>query len=296
MKRFLISSLTVLIAFSSFAQDYRGDEKVGIKISVSAVQEKYFVGPYAKYAQKYLGVEARQASFSSTWIESVKMAAAVASPDDEYVFNFGEHIGDKADFTSVPLLKAAVGQKSIEAAASAAADQLMNIRQKRYQILTGDTDMSLSGESLKLTLEEFSRQETELLKLFLGYTVTKPLEGEFVVTPTKDSDSNVYVAFRISENGLLPPNYLEGRMVTLEVSPINQPDTEPVTSLDESSRKKPKAPKNMKWEAKSEFIPADCVLRLRDGATVVLQGEAYIPQLGYTRTYEELVPVPVVSK
>lgn len=296
MKRFLISALMALTAFSSFGQDCGGDGKVFIKISVSAVQEKYFVGPYAKYAQKYLGVEARQSSVSSTWIESVKMAAAVASPGDEFVFNFGEYISDRPDFTSVPLLKAAVGQKSIEAAASAAADQLMNIRQKRYQILTGDTDMSLSGESLKLTLEEFSRHENELLKLFLGYKLTQQLEGEFVVTPSADNESNLYVAFRISENGLLPANHLEGRMVTLEVQPLNLPASEPVVSEDEKPKKKHKAPKNMKWETKSEFIPAECVLRLRDGATVVLQGEAVVPQLGYTRTYEELVPVPVASK
>ena len=40
-KVFVTSVLTVLMAVSGFAQDYKGDEKVGIKISVSAVQEKY---------------------------------------------------------------------------------------------------------------------------------------------------------------------------------------------------------------------------------------------------------------
>ncbi|MGN0191797.1 MAG: DUF4831 family protein [Candidatus Cryptobacteroides sp.] len=296
MKRLFLSALTVLIAVSGFAQDFKGDEKVNIKITVSAVREKYYVGPYAKYAQKYLGVEARQTSSSATRIESVRMTSSVSGTGDGYVFNFGEHIPDKPDYTSVPLLKAAVGQKNVETAASAAAEQLMNIRQKRYQILTGDTDMSLSGESLKLTLDEFSRQENELLRLFLGYTVTSPIEGEFVVTPSADNQTGIYVAFRISENGLLPANHLEGRMVTLEVVPVNLPEPADETAADASPKKKPKAPKNMKWETKSEFIPADCTVRLRDGATVVLQGRVSVPQLGYTRTYEELVPLPVVPK
>lgn len=292
-KVFVTSVLTVLMAVSGFAQDYKGDEKVGIKISVSAVQEKYFVGPYAKYAQKYLGVEARQTSSSSTWIESVKMTGEISGANGDYVFNFASPVSDKPDFSSVPLLKSAVGHKSVETAAAAAADQIMDIRQKRYQILTGDTDMSLSGESLRLTLEEFSRQEDELLKLFLGYSLAQPIEGEFVVIPVKDNDTGIYVAFRISESGILPAGHLEGRMVTLEVVPQNvpEPESQPVDGAD--VKKKPKAPKNMKWETISELVPADCVVRLRDGATVVLQGEFTIPQLGYTRTREELVPLPV---
>ena len=295
MKRLIVSFFAALMAVTVFAGDYEPGDKVFIKISVDAVQEKFFVGPYAKYAQKYLGVEARQTSSASTWIESVRMEAVLSGQDDEFVFNFGLRMQETPDFTTVPLLKAAVGQKNMETAASAAADQLMNIRQKRYQILTGDTDMSLSGESLKLTLDEFRREEDELLKLFLGYTVSNPVKGEFILVPSKADESSVYVAFRISENGLLPANHLEGRMVTLEVTPLNLP--EPAEAAEEDAHlKKKKAPKNMKWETKSEFIPADCKLRLRDGATIILQGDVVLPQLGYIRTYEELVPVPVPAK
>ena len=295
MKRLIVSFFAAFMAVTVFAGDYEPGDKVFIKISVDAVQEKFFVGPYAKYAQKYLGVEARQTSSASTWIESVRMEAVLSGQDDEFVFNFGSHMQEIPDFTTVPLLKAAVGQKNMETAASAAADQLMNIRQKRYQILTGDTDMSLSGESLKLTLDEFSREEDELLKLFLGYTVSNPVKGEFILIPSKANESSVYVAFRISENGLLPANHLEGRMVTLEVTPLNLP--EPAEAAEEDAHpKRKKAPKNMKWETKSEFIPADCKLRLRDGATIILQGDVVLPQLGYIRTYEELVPVPVPAK
>ena len=295
MKRLIVSFFAAFMAVTVFAGDYEPGDKVFIKISVDAVQEKFFVGPYAKYAQKYLGVEARQTSSASTWIESVRMEAVLSGQDDEFVFNFGSHMQEIPDFTTVPLLKAAVGQKNMETAASAAADQLMNIRQKRYQILTGDTDMSLSGESLKLTLDEFRREEDELLKLFLGYTVSNPVKGEFILVPSKADESSVYVAFRISENGLLPANHLEGRMVTLEVTPLNLPESAESAEEDAHLKKK-KAPKNMKWETKSEFIPADCKLRLRDGATIILQGDVVLPQLGYIRTYEELVPVPVPAK
>ena len=41
----------------------------GVSIQVEAVQEKFFAGPYAKYAEKYLGVKPRQKD-ESTWIDT----------------------------------------------------------------------------------------------------------------------------------------------------------------------------------------------------------------------------------
>ena len=92
MKRLIVSFFAAFMAVTVFAGDYEPGDKVFIKISVDAVQEKFFVGPYAKYAQKYLGVEARQTSSASTWIESVRMEAVLSGQDDEFVFNFGSHM------------------------------------------------------------------------------------------------------------------------------------------------------------------------------------------------------------
>lgn len=276
--------LFVLAALASLAAN--AQEPVVIKVKVNAVQERFYAGPYAKYAVKYLGVEAEQSSSASTSVTGVNIATEPASATSELTFDFGNPSKKKADFTAAPLLKANVGQRSIELSASRAADQIMEIRQKRHQILTGDTDLSLSGESLKLTLDEFSRAENELLKLFLGYTETNVIESEFAVLPKADEESHIYVAFRISENGLLPAEHLEGRMVTIELTPTNlpDPDAEPAAPA-----KKKKAPKGFHWESKTEFVPAVCSLKMRDGMNVLLQGNVVVPQLGYERVYDELV-------
>lgn len=276
--------LFVLAALASLAAN--AQEPVVIKVKVNAVQERFYAGPYAKYAVKYLGVEAEQSSSASTNVTGVNITTEPAAATSELTFDFGNPSKKKADFTAAPLLKANVGQRSIELSASRAADQIMEIRQKRHQILTGDTDMSLSGESLKLTLDEFSRAENELLKLFLGYTVTNEIESEFAVLPKADEESHIYVAFRISENGLLPAEHLEGRMVTIELTPTNlpDPDAEPAAPA-----KKKKAPKGFHWESKTEFVPAVCSLKMRDGMNVLLQGNVVVPQLGYERVYDELV-------
>ncbi len=285
-QNFYTMAAAVLMSFAFIGGiSASAQEPVVLKVRVHAVQECFHAGPYAKYAVKYLGVESGASSSVTTSVTSVSISAEPVSSDAGLGFDCGLPLKKTADFSSVPLLKGGVGQSSLEMAAARAADQIMDIRQKRYQILTGDTDLSLTGETLRLTLEEFAREESELLKLFVGYTVSNNLEAEFQVLPEAGEESHLHVAFRISDTGLLPAEHIEGRMVTLELIPRNLP------AQDETAAqtKKKKAPKGFRWETKAEFVPALCTLKLRDGVNVLLQGTAVVPQLGYERVYEELV-------
>ncbi len=286
MKRIVMLLLGATLCLGAAAQ-----APVSLKITVKAATERFYAGPYAKYSEKYLGLSAQQNSSVSTVITSVKILPVEQGSDAKALrFSLGEQGSVTADYSSVPLLRSSVGQRSIEMAAAKTADQILDIRGKRYQILTGDTDMSLSGESLALTLKEFDREEKELLKLFLGYTETLECSNTFYLTPTKDHEGNIYVAFRVGDNALLPAEHLEGRMVTLELTPTNLPDENQVP-VPTKKKKQKKAPKGMKWQTKTEFVPAECSLRLRDGVNVLLQGTVSIPQLGYSTTSDILVPV-----
>ena len=44
-----------------------------LTLEVEAVQEKFYAGPYAKYAEKYLGVAARQKDEASFRVVQIKM-------------------------------------------------------------------------------------------------------------------------------------------------------------------------------------------------------------------------------
>ena len=48
-----------------------------IVLEVEAVQEKFYVGPYAKYAEKYLGVKARQKDETTFQLTEIKMTPLV---------------------------------------------------------------------------------------------------------------------------------------------------------------------------------------------------------------------------
>ena len=61
-----------------------------MKLEVEARQETFHAGPYAKYAQKYLGVDARQQDATKFEVTSVKMTSAVeADPALRYTVNPG---------------------------------------------------------------------------------------------------------------------------------------------------------------------------------------------------------------
>ncbi len=48
-----------------------------VMLEVEAVQERFFAGPYAKYAEKYLGIDVRQKDESSVQLTEVKMTPLV---------------------------------------------------------------------------------------------------------------------------------------------------------------------------------------------------------------------------
>lgn len=85
MKRSLsiLASLMLLPAFGAGAQETLSGTvsyalpQTALVFEVEAVQEQFYAGPYAKFAQKYLGVEARTEDSSSYNIVSVRLKACV---------------------------------------------------------------------------------------------------------------------------------------------------------------------------------------------------------------------------
>ena len=83
--RFTLSALTILslnLMSVSAASDPEGYltyslPSTTIALEVEAVQEKFFAGPYAKYAEKYLGIKVRQENEASFQITSLTMVPLV---------------------------------------------------------------------------------------------------------------------------------------------------------------------------------------------------------------------------
>ena len=309
-----------------------------ISLSVEAVQENFHAGPYAKFAAKYLGIDARQTDEVKYHIEKVSMtpyleadlaarfqlsadgkaenskmlalssAGLVALENgtfgDERVWRFPA--ANRSDFSekgvnsnlrseSATLFSArkkstfdkvqqeVTLEKSLEQKAHEAAKMILNLRKNRIQIVTGDTDATYSGEAMGAAIAELTALEKEYLSLFIGYTEYKHQRANFDIIPQKSRETQMLIAFRLSDTeGLRPSTTETGRPVVMQIVP------DPIDEKTVADNSKAKAPKNA--QLIHYRIPATCTVNIMEGTRLLLQGRMPICQMGIETT------VPVVPE
>lgn len=306
-----------------------------ITLEVEAVQEKFYAGPYAKYAEKYLGIKARQQDETSYQLTAVRMTPYVEADQSrryalnvkkgeieatflklsaeglisfadgnfatESVWRFPTRTsGDFSDmgvtsnltsesttlYRSTKTDRVAVSQNMIvektpEKRAAETARMILGLREKRLQIVTGDTDATYSGEAMGAAIEEITRLEKEYMTLFIGYSEYQTQTMKFEVIPEADRESQMYIAFRLSDtSGLVPADNLSGKPIVMEIVPqeFAQPEVTPLES------------RNAKDVEAYYRIPAICTVKLIDSGNVLLQNRMPIYQLGK----ESSLPVNVI--
>lgn len=84
-RKILSSALILALAFQASAQEYLGTDPVGtvsyalpqtvIRLEVKAERESFYAGPYARYAQKYLGIDARQSDEVTCRVTDIRLSA-----------------------------------------------------------------------------------------------------------------------------------------------------------------------------------------------------------------------------
>lgn len=300
-------------------------------LDVEAEQESFFAGPYARYAEKYLGMKVRQkdeTTFRLTEIAltpyveadlSRRYALAVKknAPDVSFLKlsssglvsfadgNFGDgHIwrfpldmsGDFSDkgvssnlkseaatlyrnekkesaYSKVGVQQNMIVGKTLEQKAAEAAQMIVGLREHRLKIVTGDTDATYSGEAMAAAIDELTRLEQEYLSLFVGYSEYQTQSARFEVIPSAGRESQMYVAFRLSDTaGLVPADNLSGKPVVLEIVP--QEVSEPEVTVQT----------NAKTQTVKYMIPAICTVKVKQGTDLLMQSRVPVYQLGVVST------------
>lgn len=312
-----------------------------ITLEVEAVQEKFYAGPYARFAEKYLGIKARQKDETTFSLTQIRMLPVLeADQGRRYSVNVkkGQMDGTflklaaggfvsfsdatsgegalwrfatdgKGDFTDkgissnltsesatlyrsdrkesaydkVSVQQSMLVEKPLEQRAAETAQMILKLRRQRLQIVTGDTDATYSGEAMGAAIDEITRLEKEYMTLFAGYSDFQTQEMRFEVIPEAGRESQIYVAFRISDTaGLVPADNLSGKPVVMEIIPqgISSPA---IADADLKNRK----------EALVYYrIPSMCTVKLLDGVNLLMQSRMPVFQLGR----ESSVPVNVILK
>ncbi len=301
-----------------------------ITLTVEARYSVFTAGPYAQYAQKYLGYDARRSSFTDCTITDITVHPYVeADPAGRYAINLSEKIpsnflqfcsqglivmsdsytgkatdfrfpsqagveafigkapeGNLADetttlyrmvkkatgFEKVAVSQSQVVEKSLEKKAEEAARHIFNIRERKTQIITGDTDATFSGEALGAAVAELNRMEDEYLSLFYGITETSTQKMSFDVTPK--TGVNKYTAFKIVDGqGLASASAPQGRAISIELTADSEA---PVNAAGAKSSSGP---------AVNYRIPTVVSCKIVDSGKTLLETRIPVYQLGQTCSF-----------
>ncbi len=201
--------------------------QTSLYVDITVEQQDITAGPYARYAQKYLGVPAPLTDKVLYEIISAKISDTntMLHSTVQESSNLSSHMNPSKGFPKLLIDKTSNAQSSLEENARIAADQIFKIRKSRYELVAGEAGENVFGAGLANALEELNRMEEEYLSLFLGRQLNTTLVKQYKVTPA--SDKRTYVVCRFSNTeGLLPEDDLSGSPIILETKAMNTVSTE----------------------------------------------------------------------
>lgn len=268
-----IALSVTFITFPATAQTpQKTGEQTTLYVDVAIERQEIVAGPYARYAQKYLGVAA---PLSDKVLHEVKSVKILEINDVSFYRETavetggGSHMHPLKGFPRLTVDKTSAAAVSLEESARLAAEKIFEIRRSRFDLITGEVGENVFGGGLGAALEELKRLEEEYLSLFLGRETTTTDVKQYRVTPVKGSST--YTVCRFSEtSGLLPEDDLSGEPMVLEIKPIDDSQTAqpPITQAKPNARAVP------------VLIPADMRCRIILDGVELASEQFRISQLG----------------
>lgn len=239
MKRFIsILALAVMVCGAASAQnniyhavvgpylDADGtivvsDPSTTIVVDLTIEKEQTIVGPYARYAQKYLDVRGSLVDKTNYTIKSAKLSVMAcdgilkSGEMDAATTSVESYMKPQEEFPKVLPNRLSMFPVTIEEAASQAAQAIFTLRKKRMDLITGDAGENVFGGGLKDALEALEAQEQAYLELFLGKKVITTYT-ERILVPITGEES--YIVAKLSTSaGIEPATSANGTEIKLTV-------------------------------------------------------------------------------
>ena len=238
--------------------------KTAIDVRATVTRSVEKPGPFAQFAQKYLGQSPTVTQERTVWkIENVDiLPKGIADPEKRYAIQLKKenrtafYLNEEGMLVSINRApapastrpapspeKAAKKEQKLAAEyaqlytetmlissstrnmAEAAAQQIYLLREYRLDLLTGNSDEIPQGQSFEILLREMDKREALLTSLFLGTVESETLVEDIVIDPENKNS----VAFRFSERkGILPADDLSGEpiYVSTEVKEVIEAPTD----------------------------------------------------------------------
>lgn len=189
-----------------------------LALDVAVEREEFVAGSYARYAQKLLG---KRASLVDRVQYSIVDADVALLEDADFYADASVDGGVVSvergdDMLQVDRLSSV--DKSLDAQADSAADQIFALRTARLELVSGELGDGVFGGGLESALNEINRLEQAYLELFFGKrTITRQTHRLLLaIDPTNKS----YIVARFSpECGLVPTDDLTGELLMVNIQP-----------------------------------------------------------------------------
>ena len=213
------------------------DPSTTLAVDIVVEKEHTIVGPYARYAQKYLNVRGslvektvysvKDAKLSILDIESALKSGEIPAPTMEVL----SYMGNENEFAKVLPDRMSSATISQEDAAAQAASAIFAIRKSRMELIRGEAGENVFGGGLKDALDALDAKEQAYLELFLGKKVVTTYTHR-VVIPMSSSSQSYAVAKLSASKGILAAASQEGEAITLNVTPSNKANLSSVAEVD----------------------------------------------------------------
>lgn len=200
------------------------DPSTTIVVDLTIEKEQTIVGPYARYAQKYLDVRGSLVEKTSYTIKSAQLSVAT----DNAIFAAKEIaptsvtttslINPADEFAKVLPDRTSLSPMTAEDAAAQAAQAIFTLRKKRIELITGDAGENVFGGGLKDALEALDAREQAYLELFLGKKITTTYT-ERIVLPLNGTTTAYTIAKLSPSAGLQIATAADGSTVKINLTP-----------------------------------------------------------------------------
>ncbi|MFO7669890.1 MAG: DUF4831 family protein [Bacteroidales bacterium] len=151
------------------------------------------------------------------------MDLGIDSNFEERVETMYKTIVTDTSFVEVPVNRTITEQKSISVKAQEAADFILELRTRRFELLTGEYDGFPEGVAMKAALDKLDDLEASYLSLFTGKTLVRQEKKCWFIVPESGSESSTYSLGVFSEQlGFVPEEMMEGSPLKIVFSPTGE--------------------------------------------------------------------------
>ena len=197
------------------------DPSTTIVVDLTIEKEQTIVGPYARYAQKYLDVRGSLVDKTTYAVKDANLSVMAcdgmikSGETAPATVSVESYMNPVAEFPKVLPNRLSMSPSTIEDAASQAAQAIFTLRKKRMELITGDAGENVFGGGLQDALKALEAQEQAYLELFLGKKVTT-VYTERIIVPMTGAES--YTIAKLSSSaGLEAATAANGTEIKLSV-------------------------------------------------------------------------------